>query len=41
LFEPGLCDVVRPDLAPLGDLHEVACHVVARQHGTSALPGAA
>jgi peptide/nickel transport system ATP-binding protein len=41
LFEPGLCDVVRPDLAPLGDQHEVACHVVARQHGTSALPGAA
>jgi ABC-type dipeptide/oligopeptide/nickel transport system ATPase component len=38
LFEPGLCDRVRPELAPVGGEHEVACHVVAREHGTSAVP---
>src|SRR5262249_28989180 len=41
LFEPNLCERIRPDLAPVGDGHEVACLVVAREHGSSAVPGEA
>jgi peptide/nickel transport system ATP-binding protein len=33
LFEPGLCDVYRPDLERIGGQRQVACHVVARAHG--------
>jgi peptide/nickel transport system ATP-binding protein len=32
LFEPGLCDQVRPELTPLGAEQSAACHVVAREH---------
>jgi peptide/nickel transport system ATP-binding protein len=31
LFEVGVCDVVRPDLASIEPGREVACHVVARE----------
>jgi oligopeptide/dipeptide ABC transporter ATP-binding protein len=31
LFEPGLCDVVRPELEPI-TRSAAACHVVAREH---------
>jgi peptide/nickel transport system ATP-binding protein len=30
LYEPGLCDAVRPDLLEIGGEREVACHVVTR-----------
>jgi peptide/nickel transport system ATP-binding protein len=33
LFEGGLCDVQRPELVEVGSDREVACHVVAREHG--------
>jgi peptide/nickel transport system ATP-binding protein len=33
LFEPGLCDVATPQLVDIGHATEVACHVLARQHG--------
>jgi peptide/nickel transport system ATP-binding protein len=32
LFEQGLCDKVRPELAPIEPERAVACHVVAREH---------
>jgi len=31
LFEQGLCDTVRPPLAPIEDERLIACHVVARE----------
>ncbi len=34
-FEPGLCDVQRPELLPVGENHYVACHVAARQAGVA------
>jgi peptide/nickel transport system ATP-binding protein len=33
LFEPGLCDGAVPQLVSIGDGVEIACHVVAREHG--------
>lgn len=39
LFEPGLCDVVRPLLEPIEQRRAVACHVVAREHGVAELAG--
>jgi peptide/nickel transport system ATP-binding protein len=33
LFEQGLCDRLRPELVDIGEHREVACHVVAREHG--------
>jgi peptide/nickel transport system ATP-binding protein len=38
LFEPGLCDVVDPNLYRLGERHEAACHVVARDLGVAGVP---
>jgi peptide/nickel transport system ATP-binding protein len=35
LYEAGLCDVLRPELTPLGDGHAAACHVVAREHAAA------
>jgi peptide/nickel transport system ATP-binding protein len=35
-FEPGLCDVERPDLVKLGSGHEVACHIAVREKGAAA-----
>ena len=32
LFEPGICDVVRPELLRLEEEQSVACHVVVRDH---------
>jgi peptide/nickel transport system ATP-binding protein len=32
LFEQGLCDTFRPELAAIEDDRNVACHVVAREH---------
>lgn len=34
LFEAGLCDVVPPDLTPIKDDVQVACHVIAKQQFT-------
>ncbi|MBN1872724.1 MAG: ABC transporter ATP-binding protein [Anaerolineae bacterium] len=34
-FEPGLCDVKRPELVPVGKDRLVACHVAAREAGVS------
>jgi len=34
-FEPGLCDVKRPELTPVGQNRFVACHVAAREAGVS------
>jgi oligopeptide/dipeptide ABC transporter ATP-binding protein len=33
-FEPGLCDVKRPQLTPVGNNRSVACHVALREAGT-------
>jgi peptide/nickel transport system ATP-binding protein len=33
LFEPGLCDGAVPQLVGIGDGVQIACHVVAREHG--------
>ncbi len=35
LFEEGLCDVVRPELAAIDERRDVACHVVARDHSVA------
>jgi oligopeptide/dipeptide ABC transporter ATP-binding protein len=35
LFESGLCDTVRPELAPIRAERTVACHVVAREESRS------
>jgi peptide/nickel transport system ATP-binding protein len=35
LFEQGLCDVVRPELAAIDERRDVACHVVARDHSVA------
>jgi oligopeptide/dipeptide ABC transporter ATP-binding protein len=32
LYEQGLCDTQRPELAPIDAGRDVACHVVAREH---------
>jgi oligopeptide/dipeptide ABC transporter ATP-binding protein len=32
-FEPGLCDVKRPQLTPVGDNRSVACHIALREAG--------
>lgn len=32
-FEPGLCDVKRPELLPLDENRYVACHIAAREAG--------
>ncbi len=32
-FEKGLCDTVRPQLTPVGEGHEVACHIAIRELG--------
>ncbi len=32
-FEPGLCDVERPELLPVGNNRQVACHIAAREAG--------
>ncbi len=34
-FEPGLCDVQRPALTPLGENRYVACHLAAREAGVA------
>ncbi|MGC9399969.1 MAG: oligopeptide/dipeptide ABC transporter ATP-binding protein [Anaerolineae bacterium] len=34
-FEEGLCDVVRPELVPIGDDRQVACHVAVREAGVA------
>jgi oligopeptide/dipeptide ABC transporter ATP-binding protein len=35
LFEQGLCDTLRPELAAIDERREVACHVVARDHAVA------
>ncbi len=33
MYEEGLCDVKRPKLTAVGHNRQVACHIVAREHG--------
>ncbi len=35
-FEPGLCDVARPELLPVGENRYVACHIAVRETGGKA-----
>ncbi|HZS93032.1 MAG TPA: ABC transporter ATP-binding protein [Chloroflexota bacterium] len=39
LYENGLCDVERPELAAVGEQRAVACHVVARELGQATTEG--
>jgi peptide/nickel transport system ATP-binding protein len=32
-FEEGLCDIIRPELVPIGDNRHVACHIAVREAG--------
>jgi peptide/nickel transport system ATP-binding protein len=34
-FEPGLCDVQRPELTPIGENRSVACHIALREAGVA------